>query len=176
MNSTVAIVMLNACIMFWWCLPNQFLKTSNGGFYGSTKNSSSMYLYQQYFWCILCVCVCVCWWWFWLFVLGLVLFFSYLLVYNSFLLQFIFYTISHRHKNQIISLLTSFNVPESCTLSFMCNPNSHTCKIHKIHGFLLRNLCNTTNIYSACHREPRSVYEKQPDLDEMYNDNTDCIF
>lgn len=59
MNSTVATVMLNAWIVLWWCLPNQFFKTSNGGYYDSTKNSSSMYSYQQHFWCIVCVCLVV---------------------------------------------------------------------------------------------------------------------
>lgn len=43
-------------------------------------------------------------------------------------------------------------------------------------GFPLCNFCNATDIYSAHHPEPRSVYEKQPDLDEMHNDSIDCIF
>lgn len=129
-----------------------------------------MYSYQQHFWCIVCVCI---WWWWWfsLIALGLVWVFSYLLIYNSFLLQFFFCTISHRHKNQIIFLLTSFNVPESCTLSLTSNPNSHIFKIHKIHGFPLHNLFNTTNIHSTYPHEPRSVYEKQQDLDKMCNNN-----
>lgn len=115
MNCSFATVMLNDYITFKWRLSNQFLKTS--------KSRDSALPLRTAVQCIYCKKSS-----------GLDFFSYLLLVYNSFLLQFvdvfISCAISHRWENQIISLLTNIYIPENCPFSLTSYPNSHTGETH----------------------------------------------